>query len=244
MSTLQPGPGWWIDNSGEPRPPQENPDPRWREHWSAPSGSSPPNGETGAATAPDGTRAAAWVSLGVIVLAFAMLVVGAAGTGYHEGWFWLWGLVGVVPFVYGFVKFFQAHPGWAIVLALLGFGWLILAVPIYLVALGVRGSPADERRALAVSASATGPTPSQEAVPETPAGPTASPQQLAPATVGTPDPGAAMASITPGVDGHSPDGVVGDLERLGKLHQDGTLTDEEFARAKHEVLGGSQEGSS
>lgn len=29
----QPGPGWWIDPAGTPRPPNEHPDAAWRERW-------------------------------------------------------------------------------------------------------------------------------------------------------------------------------------------------------------------
>lgn len=29
----QPGPGWWIDHGGTPRPPNEHPDADWRERW-------------------------------------------------------------------------------------------------------------------------------------------------------------------------------------------------------------------
>ena len=46
-----------------------------------------------------------------------------------------------------------------------------------------------------------------------------------------PQAAAAPAQASPSID-------YGELEQLGKLHADGTLTDEEFAAAKAKILGG------
>jgi hypothetical protein len=51
-------------------------------------------------------------------------------------------------------------------------------------------------------------------------------QQAAP----PPQAAAAPAEASPSID-------YGELEQLGKLHADGTLTDEEFAAAKAKILG-------
>ncbi len=52
-------------------------------------------------------------------------------------------------------------------------------------------------------------------------------QQAAPPPQAAPAPAQASPSIN-----------YGELEQLGKLHADGTLTDEEFAAAKAKILGG------
>jgi Short C-terminal domain len=49
--------------------------------------------------------------------------------------------------------------------------------------------------------------------------------------------GQAPAAPAPAAGGLSPDAMQ-QLEKLGKLHEDGVLTDEEFAQQKAKLLGG------
>jgi Short C-terminal domain len=51
-------------------------------------------------------------------------------------------------------------------------------------------------------------------------------------------PAAAPPAAAPAPAGPSASFDYGELEQLGKLHADGTLTDEEFAAAKAKILGG------
>jgi hypothetical protein len=61
----------------------------------------------------------------------------------------------------------------------------------------------------------------------------------APVTAPTPAPSAPAAATTP-APSLMPDGAADPVDRLGelaRLHEDGSLTDEEFSQAKREVLG-------
>ncbi|WP_019147207.1 SHOCT domain-containing protein [Timonella senegalensis] len=64
------------------------------------------------------------------------------------------------------------------------------------------------------------------------------PEAIAPAVAGAGVPGAgvpAPPAPAPGVPG---DDLIARLQQLGQLHQQGILTDQEFAAAKQQILGG------
>lgn len=59
-----------------------------------------------------------------------------------------------------------------------------------------------------------------------------------PAPPPTPAPAPVQAAAPPAAAGGITDDALARLERLGKLREQGVLTDEEFARQKAELLGG------
>ncbi|WP_334168794.1 SHOCT domain-containing protein [Timonella senegalensis] len=71
-----------------------------------------------------------------------------------------------------------------------------------------------------------------------PMGAPVAPNAIAPAVAGAGVPGAgvpAPPAPAPGVPG---DDLIARLQQLGQLHQQGILTDQEFAAAKQQILGG------